>query len=165
MTASISWYLASSLLGWLTFPLVFRLFPALTDRGYTLARAVGLLLWGWLFWMLASLGVLRNDLGGLLFALLLLMALSIWSIVNRKSEIVNFLRSNPRLVITVEILFLLAFVFMVFVRASNPEATGTEKPMELAFVNAILRSPTRGCQAIPFLIITLAISSPPCWRA
>ena len=38
MTASLSWYLASSLLGWLTFPLVFRLFPALADRGYTLAR-------------------------------------------------------------------------------------------------------------------------------
>jgi len=35
MTASLSWYLASSLLGWLTFPLVFRLFPALADRGYT----------------------------------------------------------------------------------------------------------------------------------
>ena len=76
MTASLSWYLASSLLGWLTFPLVFRLFPALADRGYTLARAVGLLLWGWLFWILASLGVLRNDLGGLLFAFLILVALS-----------------------------------------------------------------------------------------
>ena len=76
MTELITWYLASSLLGWLTFPLVFRLFPALADRGYTLARAVGLLLWGWLFWLLASLGILRNDLGGLLFALLLLVILS-----------------------------------------------------------------------------------------
>ena len=83
MTEFFSWYLASSLLGWLTFPLVFRLFPALTDRGYTLARAVGLLLWGWLFWMLASLGVLRNDLGGLLFALLLLHGHQ--RMVNRKS--------------------------------------------------------------------------------
>jgi YYY domain-containing protein len=142
MIAPISWYLASSLLGWLTFPLVFRLFPALADRGYTLARAVGLLLWGWLFWMLASLGILRNDLGGLLFALLLVIATSGWLIVNRKSEIGNFLKENPRLVVITEILFLLAFVFMVFVRASNPEATGTEKPMELAFINAILRSPT-----------------------
>jgi YYY domain-containing protein len=142
MIAPISWYLASSLLGWLTFPLVFRLFPALADRGYTLARAVGLLLWGWLFWMLASLGILRNDLGGLLFALLLVIAASGWLIVNRKSEIGNFLKENPRLVVITEILFLLAFVFMVFVRASNPEATGTEKPMELAFINAILRSPT-----------------------
>src|SRR4030067_1126034 len=76
MTETITLYLASSLLGWLTFPLVFRLFPALADRGYTLARAVGLLLWGWLFWILASLGVLRNDLGGLLFAFILLVIIS-----------------------------------------------------------------------------------------
>ena len=142
MIESISWYLASSLLGWLTFPLVFRLFPALTDRGYTLARAVGLLLWGWLFWILASLGVLRNDLSGLLFAFLVVLGLSFWSIFNLKSEIVNFLRSNLRLVITTELLFLIAFAFMAFVRASNPEAVGTEKPMELAFINATLRSPT-----------------------
>ncbi len=150
MTAFLAWYLASSLLGWLTFPLVFRLFPALADRGYTLARAVGLLLWGWLFWILASLGILRNDLGGLLFAFLLLLCLSIWAIINRKlvlskvetSEIVNFLRSNTRLLLTTEILFFVAFAFLAFVRSANPEAVGTEKPMELAFINAILRSPT-----------------------
>jgi uncharacterized membrane protein len=151
MTDFLSWYLASSLLGWLTFPLVSRLFPALTDRGYTLARAVGLLLWGWVFWILASLGVLRNDLSGLLFALITLVAVSVWSIcapdasagvVNHKSEIVSFLKSNLRLLLTTELLFLVAFAFMAFVRASNPEAVATEKPMELAFINATLRSPT-----------------------
>ena len=42
----------------------------------------------------------------------------------------------------VEILFFLAFAFLAFVRAGNPEIVGTEKPMELAFINAILRSPT-----------------------
>ena len=42
MTDFFSWYLASSLLGWMTFPLVFPLFPALADRGYTLARAAGI---------------------------------------------------------------------------------------------------------------------------
>src|SRR3990172_7885064 len=86
MTETITWYLASSLLGWLTFPLVFRLFPALADRGYTLSRAVGLLLWGWLFWILASLGLLRNDLGGLLFAFLLLILLSALALFSSKTD-------------------------------------------------------------------------------
>lgn len=152
MTESISWYLASSLLGWLTFPLVFRLFPALTDRGYTLARAAGLLLWGWLFWILASLGVLRNDLGGLLFAFVLL-AISLAPFItqyaarntNLQSPITDlrsWLSSHKPLVIATELLFLVSFAFLAFVRACNPEAVGTEKPMELAFINAILRSPT-----------------------
>jgi YYY domain-containing protein len=146
MTASLSWYLASSLLGWLTFPLVFRLFPALTDRGYTLVRTVGLLLWGWLFWIFASLGVLRNDLGGLLFAFLVLLGLSLWSLMTDHwslvTDIKHWLASHKPLILTTEILFILAFAFMAFVRASNPEAVATEKPMELAFINGILRSPT-----------------------
>ena len=42
----------------------------------------------------------------------------------------------------VEVLFLIAFMGWAVVRSANPEITGTEKPMELAFINAILRSPT-----------------------
>jgi uncharacterized membrane protein len=42
----------------------------------------------------------------------------------------------------VELLFLVAFAGWAFVRSTNPEIAGTEKPMELAFINAILRSPT-----------------------
>ncbi len=169
MTDAFSWYLASSLLGWLTFPLVFRLFPALSDRGYTLARAIGLLLWGWLFWFLASLGILRNDLGGALFGLLLLVILSAWAFfkgtqvdtytsthiqasthyslrsTNYQLPITNlqtWLSSHKPLLLTTELLFLFSFAFLAIVRAANPEAVGTEKPMELAFINAILRSPT-----------------------
>ena len=53
----------------------------------------------------------------------------------------GWLRQQWRLVVSVEALFLLAFAAMAFVRAANPEILGTEKPMELAFINAILRSP------------------------
>jgi YYY domain-containing protein len=142
MTAFLSWYILLTLLGWLTFPLVHRLFPALTDRGYTLARAAGLLIWGYIFWLSGSLGLAGNDLGGILLALVVLGGLSVSTIVNRKSEIVNWSRSNLPLVITVEALFLMAFAFMVIVRAANPEILGTEKPMELMFINSILHSPT-----------------------
>ena len=57
-------------------------------------------------------------------------------------NIVNWLKSNLPLIITTEILFLLSFAALALLRAANPEALGTEKPMELAFINAILRSPT-----------------------
>ena len=70
MTAFISWTIVITLLGWLTFPLAYHLFPALADRGYTLARAAGLLVWGYVFWLFASLGIAQNDVGGLLLALL-----------------------------------------------------------------------------------------------
>ena len=142
MTAFFTWYIILTLLGWLTFPLIYTLFPALADRGYTLARAAGLLIWGYVFWLLASLGVAQNDKGGILFALVILIGLSIFSGLNRQSEIVNFLQSNKSLIITTEILFFIAFAFLAFVRSANSDLTGTERPMELAFINGILRSPT-----------------------
>ncbi len=142
MTAFFTWYIILTLLGWLTFPLTYSLFPALRDRGYTLARAAGLLIWGYAFWLLASLGSAQNDTGGILFALALLIGLSVFSVVRSPSSIVEFVKSNKPLILTTEILFFVAFAFLAFVRSANPDLTGTERPMELAFINGILRSPT-----------------------
>lgn len=151
MTDFLAWYLLLTLLGWLTFPLAWRLFPALADRGFSLARALGLLLWGWLFWMLTTLGVTRNDGGGLLLTFLLVAAAgaaALWrgnrSPVEEWASLRAWLKANRRLVIAVEVLFFLAFAAWAFVRASNPniETAGGEKTMELAFINSILRSPT-----------------------
>ena len=71
MAAFISWYIVITILGWLTFPLAYHLFPALADRGYALARAFGLLVWGYVFWLFASLFliILLSALGYLGFSL------------------------------------------------------------------------------------------------
>ena len=141
MTAFISWYILITLLGWLMFPLAYRLFPALADRGYTLSRALGLLVWGFVFWLFANFGIAQNDMGGLLLGLVMLGGLSTWAIVNRKSEIQNWIGENRCFILTTELLFLLAFGFMAFFRSANPEILGTEKPMELMFINGIMNSP------------------------
>ncbi|GAB4503054.1 MAG: DUF2298 domain-containing protein [Anaerolineales bacterium] len=151
----LSWYLLISLLGWLAFPIAWRLFPALPSRAYAFTRTIGLLLWGYIFWLCTSLGISQNDVSGLLFGLLLLALLTFWvanrqpqrntdkhECANHPSEILLWLKSNLRLVVNVELLFLLSFAFLAFVRASNPELTSAEKPMELMFINSILRSPT-----------------------
>ena len=142
MTAFLSWYFILTVLGWLTFPLVYHLLPALSDRGYTLARTAGLLIWGYIFWLFTSFGFSRNDLGGIVFALAILIALSAWSLITHYSSLITFLRQNVALLVTTEILFFIAFAFLAFVRAANPELASTEKPMELMFINSILRSET-----------------------
>ena len=139
----IAWYFMISLLGWLVFPLTYGLLPSLADRGYAVSRALGLLLWGFIFWLLASLRILNNDPAGLIFALLILAGLSIWRLRGIGiDEIRVWFHQQRRMVITVEVVFLVCFAAWTFVRAANPEAAGTEKPMELAFINAILASPT-----------------------
>jgi len=147
MTTFISWYLLLTLLGWLTFPLAYRLFPALADRGYSLSRVAGLLIWGYIFWLFTSLGLTQNTVGGILFGLFVLAGLSAWSLfdratVNSLPSIVQWLKSNLRYIFSVEILFLIAFAFLAFIRAGNSELDGTERPMELMFINSILRSPS-----------------------
>ena len=161
MTAWISWYLIITILGWLTFPLIHELFPALADRGYSLARAAGLLLWTYIFWLLTSLGLTQNNIGGILFGLFLLGGLiaaffcmrrqtpanasaedGVRDGADRASEPIRWVRRNARLVVAVEVLFLLAFAFLAFIRAGNPSLDNAEKPMELMFINSILHSPS-----------------------
>jgi YYY domain-containing protein len=141
MSAFILWYLAVTVLGWLTFPLVYFLFPGLSDRGYSLARTVGMLIWGYLFWMLATFGIAQNDQGGLMLAGLILIAVNVWVAKERLSELRSWLQQHIRMLLVLESMFLLAFAAMAILRAANPEILGTEKPMELAFINSILRSP------------------------
>ena len=64
----LAWYLAALAGGFVALPLSFRLFRHLPDRGYTFSKALGLLATGWVFWFLGSLGFLRNDAPGVLFA-------------------------------------------------------------------------------------------------
>src|SRR5512140_2252513 len=149
MAAFIAWYLILTLLGWLTFPLAYWLFPGLADRGYSLARAAGLLLWGYLFWLLNSLGLIENNVGGVLLGLLLAVGLSIstfffhgTNFAARRTEIWAWVKAHVRLVLSIEVLFLVAFALEALLRAGNPQLDNAEKPMELMFINAILRSPT-----------------------
>ncbi len=143
MLSFFFWYIVISLTGLAVFPLAYRLLPGLSDRGYSLSRALGLLLWGYLFWILGSLQILHNDLGGQLFALGLVLLISWFALRSTPlGELKEWLLEERSLIITVEALFLLAFAALALVRAANPDIIGTEKPMELAFINSILHSPS-----------------------
>ncbi|MCW5877733.1 MAG: hypothetical protein KIS80_02555 [Anaerolineales bacterium] len=138
----LGWYLLLAGLGWLTLPLGYRFFGALADKGYAFLRPLSLLLWGFLCWLLGSYGLLPNNPAGILSATLLLGGLSWWAARGlQPGELRDWLRSQRGTLLAMETLFLLAFVFMAWVRSASPQIYHTEQPMELAFINAILRSP------------------------
>ena len=130
MVTFFLWYVCITLIGLVTFPLAYKLLPALADRGYALSRTLGLLIWGYFFWLLASLGILRNDLGGIILSLVILISLSYFAYRRISAdELRTWWKMNRRVVLCVELLFLAAFAGWTFVRAANPEVLGTEKPM------------------------------------
>ena len=136
------WYVWAVLIGLLTAPLAWRLFPALPGRGWPYRRALGLLLWGYAFWLPGVLGWTPNTPGAMLTGLALLAGLSAWAMRGHWHRFWRWLKGYRGYVLWVEGVFLVAFAAWSLVRAANPDIVGTEKPMELAFINAILRSPT-----------------------
>ncbi len=147
MIQILVWWLLMQILGWLALPTAMRIFRWLPDRGYSFSKALGLLLVSYFLWMGASTGLLNNDLGGILFSLLLVAAISAWFYFKGKAAIIrdirSFLREKWKLVVTVEVLFALMLVGWALLRAYAPfkiDYTGGEKFMETAFQNAILRS-------------------------
>lgn len=137
------WYLVITLLGVVAYPLISSLVPRLPDRGYVFARTFGLLGWGYLYWVFGVLGITDNSLTGLVFTFLVLGGASTYLVYRQGwQQIIRPLNGRRTLIITVEILFLGAFAAWAYIRSLNPDIVGTEKPMELAFINAILRTDT-----------------------
>ncbi len=142
MIALITFWLIIQLIALAAFPLVWRLCLHLPDRGYGLTKPLGLLLTAFLLWFGASLGFLRNSLGGAIAALLIVAALSLWLLWHGDSggALLRWLRENRRLIIVSELLFAVALALWAYFRAFDPAISATEKPMELMFLNSVLHS-------------------------
>jgi YYY domain-containing protein len=136
------WYLLIQVTGVLGFLLLFKLLPHMPDRGYGFAKPAGLLVWSYVFWLLCSLHVVQNSQGGIFAAFLVAAAFSGWIYYKQKQEITSWVKNHVKTIVTTEVIFLAAYVLWTFMRAASPDIAGTEKPMEMAFINAILRSDT-----------------------
>jgi len=120
----VAWYLVVSLVGWLP-SAAYRLLPALSDRGYTASRALGLLVWGYAFWLLASLGCCATIREDCCLLWRFWRPQHLGSAPGWPGEMLSWMREHARLLFTVEVLFLVAFAGWAAVRATNPEAVGT----------------------------------------
>lgn len=136
-----SWYLLISLFGFIALPLVMQLFKNIPDRGYSITKIVGLLLVAYVHWLLTSIGLLQNSVAGIWSAIAVVTLVMIVFVgTNGIKASIAWMKENRTTVIFVEVLFLFCFGLMALVRAYTPDIWGTEKPMELMFINSILRS-------------------------
>lgn len=139
----VAWYLLLLMLGWLAYPIVRAALPGLSDRGYPLARTVGLLLWAWMSWLAGSIGLSYSRLT-IVIVLVLIAAAGIWLGIRQWAEIKAELRSKWRYFLMVEMVFLLFFLLDLGIRLGNPDLwhpyKGGERPMDFSYFNAILKS-------------------------
>lgn len=139
----LSWWLLASAAGVAALPLCARLLGGLPDRGYTLARAAGVLLVGYVYWLLGSLGFLRNDTGGMVLSWLIVLAFGLLLYVTgERINLRQWWRENRAVVFSAEVLFAVLFLAWAVYRAHQNGLSGTEKPMDLMFISGIMRDQT-----------------------
>lgn len=123
------------MLGLAAFPIVEKLAcGSLLDKGYSVSKIFGVIFVTYLVWLMASLKLLRYGPVPIALAVLALLAAS--SFFFEKSRHIPILKR----VIKIDVIFTLAFLFFIMVRAHNPDISGAEKPMDFAILNSIGRS-------------------------
>jgi len=141
---SIFWFLIITFLGILSLPLFYKLFINFPDFGFGFYKFFGLITFGFIVWILTS----NNIMGFFIFEIILLFilfsALSSYLFIKNRSEIAYYISSAKYKIFTVEIIFIISFLAFFFIRLLNPDLwhpyRGGEKPMDFAYLNAILRS-------------------------
>lgn len=140
----LSWLLLVQGLALLALPLTLWLMRPLADRGYMFSKAIGILLVAVMVWLLASLQWVSFSPRAIALAALLLAAASVIVMIYRREDIVEFLRRRWSVLVIGEVVFLAAFFAFVGLRMANPDLwhpfRGGEKPMDLAYLNAVTRS-------------------------
>jgi YYY domain-containing protein len=139
------WVLAFYALNWLTFPLMFTLFPKLPLRGYVFGRGVGWLLLALVpWWLTAALELPFWRQSTLLLVVIAFIGLNLAIGWRRRREILPYIRQHWKAMLAIELLWLAAFAFGTLLRGVNPDYwhqwRGGEKPMDLAYLNATLRT-------------------------
>ena len=140
----LAWLGALELIALVTLPLTFVVFRPLSDRGYLLGKALGILLVGLGVWLLASLQWMAFSRASIAAVIALMAALSFGILAFKGQEFWDFIRRRWSAIAIAELIFLAAFLAFVLARMANPDLwhpyRGGEKPMDFAYLNAALRS-------------------------
>ena len=140
----LAWLLVVEIIYLAALPFTMFIFRPLPDRGIVLARILGLLAVSYVAWLSVSLGWMDFSRFAVYIGIAIVAGLSAITLVFRWGEITAFLKEHWRLLLFGEALFLVAFLGFVLLRHANPDLwhpfRGGEKPMELAYLTAVVRS-------------------------
>ena len=140
MVDALVWLIALEFLGILGFLLAFAFLNKLPDRGYSVGKALALVLLGYLVWVSGLTQLIPNSFGTILSIVLLGAAVAIWLGIHQRQSLLSFLRSEWRVLAVTEALFVGFFLLWLGIVSEIPAINHTEKPMDFAFLNAVLRA-------------------------
>lgn len=137
---AIFFFLALQLIALVSWPFLARLFPKLGDKGYFLTKAVGLIIFSYLTWIISLTGIIPFSRGLVIVLLIVIGVLSFKFAQKTGFNLKHELKEQRKTIIIGESIFALLFVFFLFIRSFSPDIFGAEKFMDFAFLNAIVTS-------------------------
>ncbi|PKL92340.1 MAG: hypothetical protein CVV21_03240 [Candidatus Goldiibacteriota bacterium HGW-Goldbacteria-1] len=131
------WWFVSVIIGLLAFPITFVLFGKSQDKGYMFTKIVGIFLISYFSWLL---GFLSFSTGTILGVIAVMTGVSVWLFLQNKKEMLQFFSEKAGVVIIAELFYFLIFLVYAMFRMNQPDIVGTEKFMDFAFINSIVKA-------------------------
>jgi YYY domain-containing protein len=139
----VIWYFFILILGLAVYPLTRLAMPGLADKGYPLSRALGLVLFGYLAWIMGSVGIPNTRITIAIVFGLILVGGALLAYYQR-AELREEWQTNRKYFLMIEGLFLVFFLIDLIIRIGNPDlwhpAKGGERPMDFSYFNAVIKS-------------------------
>ena len=136
MSETIRWLIVVEVIGLAAFPIAYAAFPVFKDRGWGLAKPLGLILFSFVVW-LGSYAPVIESTATTYWVVTAVAAIVGWRyMAGRWPSVLAYVKGEWRAIAATEILFLLFFFAWVAYRAYDPSISGTEKPMDFLFLNA-----------------------------
>jgi len=137
MLQAIATLLTVELIGLAAFPVVARAFPVLADRGWAISRPIGMLLIATVVWLASYTKLVPNTPATWWVVLVLFAFTSIWVLKADFPQLKQSLVRRWRIIVAIEVIFIVFFLMFLSMRAYDPAASGTEKPMDLMMLTAV----------------------------
>jgi YYY domain-containing protein len=143
---TLLWFAVIQLAALAVTPICFLLFRRLPDRGYLLSKPLGIVLLAYPVWLVVGLKLVHFTQATILVWLLILLAIGAVLAVRYWAELRSAAESRLGLILLSEVIFIAAFLLFLQFRMENPDLwhpfRGGEKPMDLAYLTATIRSTT-----------------------
>ncbi|MED5450938.1 MAG: DUF2298 domain-containing protein [Chloroflexota bacterium] len=140
MLYGIIWLILIELIGISTFVIFLKLFKAMPDKGYSISKPLGIILISLISWLISLSKIVPVTEATAVVLLISLVTCSGLIGAVKWRLIKQVVANNCRIILLIEIVFILTYLIFFAIRYSDPGINHTEQPMDFAFLNASINT-------------------------
>ena len=134
----IIWFFLLEVIGIISVPIMYKLCIGLKDRGYSLSKVFGCIIFAYVLWIISIFNILPIVFVTCICFLLLFSCFSFFIFWKSYKEIIKHLRTNWKMFLIMEFLFVFVFIIFLFYRGWDSGINHTEQLMDFMYFNASL---------------------------